>query len=170
MTVSLTYQSITKSEVISTSPGKLNQAEENATSPDTCPARRRNVRSEQAKVPVAGSTWGGGCCQVQIEQGPRALSTEGGEFHGSPRRAAKNEKKPRSRQASKQASKAKQASRHARPPPGSRHCFMIPGAGPWVRGFHVCAGQLGSDRATAHDLLHRAIFLTSSINHQAWAP
>lgn len=54
-------------------------------------------------------------------------------------------------------------------PPGSRHCFKIPGAGPWVRGFHVCAGQLGSDRAIAHVLLHPAIFLTSSINHLAWA-
>lgn len=46
---------------------------------------------------------------------------------------------------------------------------MIPGAGPWVRGFHVCAGQLGSDRAIAPILLHRARTQPSSIIHQAWA-
>lgn len=106
---------------------------------------------------------GRGCCQVQIEQGPRALSTKGGEFHRSPRRAARTK---RNQKQGKQAKASKQA---CQTPPGSRHCFMIPGAGPWVRGFHVCAGQLGSDRATDHVLLHRAIFLTSSINHQAWA-
>lgn len=110
------------------------------------------------------STWGGGCCQVQIEQGGfRALKHRGrGVPHRSPRRASKES-------STEPEAKGREARQASQTPPGSRHCFKIPGAGPWARGFHVCAGQLGSDRAIAHVLLHPAIFLTSSINHLAWA-
>lgn len=56
---------------------------------------------------MAGSTWGGGSCQVQIEQGPRAL----GEF---PPIAAQSRKKERNqKEAGNQAKASKQASKHA---------------------------------------------------------
>lgn len=116
--------------------------------------RRRNVRSEQGKVPVADRQGEGGCCQVRIEQGSTPLGQgAGGPIDRRSRASRKNSRRSRKR---KEESKAKQTRQTPLPPSSGRHCFMIPGAGPWVRGFHVCAGQLGSDRAIARTLLHRA--------------
>lgn len=70
---------------------------------------------QNRKVSVAGSTWGGGSCQVQIEQGSGALTRtkgRGGPIDRRSRRASRMNRKAR-KQAGKQ---GKQASKHARPP------------------------------------------------------
>lgn len=95
--------------------------------------------------------------------------TKAGESHRSPPAQSLKGKRRKKKGTEGRPGQSKQAGQAGQTPPGSRHCFMIPGAGPWVRGFQVCAGQLGSDRATARILLHRATFLSRSINHQAWA-
>lgn len=153
-----------RSEVIPTSPGKLTQAEGNATSSDVrARARRRACSIRAEKLSVAGRHGEGGAVRYRSSKGAPRTKHQGRGLPPSIAAQSLMESSKRTR------SKGKEAGQASQTPPGSRHCFKIPGAGPWVRGFHVCAGQLGSDRAIAHVLLHRAIFLTSSINHLAWA-
>lgn len=132
-------------EVIPTSLRKLTQAGGNAT-PSDVRARARtwacSIREE--KTLRRWSTWGGGCCQVQIEQGGfRALKHRGrGVPHRSPRRASKES-------STEPEAKGREARQASQPdPPGQPSLFQDSGGGPlgsrvsclrgpaWIRPCH----------------------------------